>query len=51
VDGRLVELEAPTWLHEQVVVGLAYFLTTWGLDHGAVVIGSAYPVRIRRPSV
>ena len=48
VDGKLLELEAPTWLHEQVVVGLAYFLTAWGLDHGAVVIGSAYPVRISR---
>lgn len=48
VDGELRELEAPTWLHEHIVIRLAYFLTAWGLEHGASVIGSAYRVRISR---
>ncbi len=48
VDGELLELEVPTWLHEHIVIRLAYFLTAWGLEQGAVVIGSAYRVRISR---
>jgi Uma2 family endonuclease len=30
IDGELVEVEVPTWRHEDIVILLGYFLTAWG---------------------
>lgn len=46
VDGKLMELEMPTWLHEHIVGRLVFFLTLWALDRGATVLPSGYKVRI-----
>ena len=46
VDGDLLELEMPTWLHEHIVMCMGFYLKAWGMEHGAVVLGSAYKVRI-----
>ena len=48
VDGRLVEIEVPTGLHEWIVVRLVRRLGEWADAHGGgVVFASGYKVRIR----
>lgn len=47
LDGRLVEIEVPTWAHERIVTIVLAVLETWawGSDAGDVV-SSAYKIRI-----
>ena len=47
VDGRLVEIEVPTGLHERIVVGLVRRLDEWADAHGGNVFASGYKIRIR----
>ena len=48
VDGRLVEIEVPTGLHEWIVVEVGRHLGNWAHTHRAgFVLGSGYKVRIR----
>lgn len=47
IDGALVEVEVPTFLHEFIVALLVHRLTGWALEHGAVVLASGYRVRVR----
>jgi len=48
VDGRLVEIEVPTLLHEWVVMELAGRLREWARARQAgIVVASGYKVRIR----
>ncbi len=46
IDGALVEVEVPTFLHEHVVAGLVGNLGCWTREHGGSVIGSGYKVRV-----
>ena len=46
VDGALVELEMPTYLHESIVAYLVTMLTFWTMTHSGKVCGSGYKVRI-----
>jgi Uma2 family endonuclease len=47
LDGRLVEIEVPTWTHERIVAALISRLGSWSLAHDAgQVIGSGYKLRI-----
>jgi Uma2 family endonuclease len=47
IDGELVEVEVPTWKHEDVVAMLCYFLTAWSMaGHGGRALASGYKVRI-----
>ena len=48
VDGRLVEIDVPTGLHEWIVVEVGRHLGNWAHTHRAgFVLGSGYKVRIR----
>src|SRR4029453_4819766 len=48
VDGRLVEIEVPTGLHEWIAPGRPRRLGNWVHEHRAgVVLASGYKVRIR----
>lgn len=48
LDGRLVEMDVPTGLHEWIVVTLTSYLRAWAMARKAgVVFGSGYKVRIR----
>src|SRR6266852_2158769 len=47
LDGRLVEIEVPTWTHESIVATLIVYLGTWArLKKAGRVIGSGYKLRI-----
>ncbi len=46
VDGELVEIEVPTEQHGYVVACLSAFLWNWASEHGGMVLGSGYKVRI-----
>jgi Uma2 family endonuclease len=47
LDGRLVEIEAPTWGHERIVTVVIAVLETWAWSSNAGdVVSSAYKVRI-----
>ena len=47
IDGELVEVEVPTWTHEDIVAMLIFFLTGWAqAGHGGRAIASGYKVRI-----
>ena len=47
LDGRLVEIEVPTWTHERIVAALILDLGTWALSRKAgQVLGSSYKLRI-----
>jgi Uma2 family endonuclease len=49
LDGRLVEMDVTTLLHEWVVATLVHRLTTWAMARQAgVVIASGFRVKIRR---
>ena len=48
VNGRLLEIEVPTQLHEHIVAMLIYFLTGWRMaGGGGRVLSSGYKIRIR----
>jgi Uma2 family endonuclease len=47
IDGRLIEVEMPTDLHEHVVAWLAYHLVGWVRANGGRVFASGYKVKIR----
>lgn len=47
LDGRLVEIEVPTWMHERIVAILISALAQWSAERNAgQVIGSGYKIRI-----
>lgn len=47
LDGQLVEVDVPTWMHERIVAVLIALLTRWAWEHEAgEVVGSGYKVRI-----
>lgn len=47
LDGRLVEIEVPTWEHERIVTVVIAVLETWAWNSNAGdVVSSAYKVRI-----
>ena len=47
IDGELVEVEVPTFGHEEIVLTLGYFLRAWiKAGHGGRVVGSGYKVRV-----
>jgi len=47
IDGELVDVEAPTKLHEHIVITLGAFLKMWTMKRRAgVVLGSGYKLRI-----
>ncbi len=47
LDGRLVEIEVPTWTHERIVAALILMLGQWSrLENAGRVIGSGYKIRI-----
>ena len=47
IDGELVEVEVPTFDHEEIVILLGYFLRAWiEAGNGGRVVGSGYKVRV-----
>jgi Uma2 family endonuclease len=47
IDGELVEVEEPTFTHEQLVMTLGYLLLTWiDAGHGGRALASGYKIRI-----
>lgn len=48
VDGRVVEEEVPTYLHETVVSWLLGILRIWGIPRGYPVFGSEAKIRVAR---
>lgn len=47
-DGHLVEVEAPTKLHEWIVAQLVFFMTGWArAQRAGVVFASGYKVKVR----
>lgn len=47
LDGRLVEVEVPSWTHERIVADLIQMLGRWSAGRAAgQVIGSGYKLRI-----
>ncbi|MBS2016609.1 MAG: Uma2 family endonuclease [Deltaproteobacteria bacterium] len=46
IDGELVEVEVPGFVHERIIMRLGFFLTGWSRDHGAELLASGYKVRI-----
>ncbi|MBI3182346.1 MAG: Uma2 family endonuclease [Myxococcales bacterium] len=47
IDGRLVEIDVPTKLHEWIVARLCTYLTTWAMQERAgVVLPSGYKVKV-----
>jgi Uma2 family endonuclease len=46
IDGELLELEVPTKAHERIVMDIGYLLRSWSEEHGGLVLGSGYKVRI-----
>ena len=48
LDGRLVEMDVPTALHEWIVATLVHYLLTWAMARRAgIVLASGYKVKIR----
>jgi Uma2 family endonuclease len=47
IDGELKEIDVPTELHEWVVAVLVRLLGNWAADHGGMVLGSGYKIRVR----
>jgi len=49
LDGRLVEMDVPTGLHEWIVSTLIGYLHVWAMSRKAgIVLASGYKVKIRR---
>jgi Uma2 family endonuclease len=46
IDGELIEVEVPTFTHEEVVGELVIALGNWKYTHGGSVLPSGYKVRI-----
>lgn len=46
IDGELVEIEVPTFIHEHVLAELVGALHLWKQTNGGAVIASGYRVRI-----
>lgn len=46
IDGVLVEVEVPTYLHERIIAHLIGLLFAWSEENGGSVIGSGYKLRI-----
>jgi Uma2 family endonuclease len=46
IDGRLVEIDLPSKLHEWVVSVLVRLLGNWAAEHGGMALPSGYKVRI-----
>ena len=47
IDGELVEVEVPTWKHEEVVATLCFFLRLWSeAGNGGRVAASGYKLRV-----
>lgn len=46
IDGVLVEVEVPTYLHEHIIGQLIGLLFVWSQTHGGSILGSGYKVRI-----
>jgi Uma2 family endonuclease len=46
IDGRLVETEMPTELHEHIVACLTFYFRAWVRVHGGHAYASGYKVRI-----
>jgi Uma2 family endonuclease len=47
IDGELVEVEVPTFVHEHIVARIVTALTVWGdAGHGGAAVASGYKVRI-----
>jgi len=46
IDGELVEVEVPGFVHERIVMRLGFFLTTWVRRNGGDLLASGYKVRI-----
>ncbi|MGO8997479.1 MAG: Uma2 family endonuclease [Polyangiaceae bacterium] len=46
IDGELVEVEVPTFTHEEIVGSLVTDLTLWTRAHGGRVVPSGYKVRV-----
>jgi Uma2 family endonuclease len=47
IDGELVEVEVPTFGHEEIVMALGSLLRVWTkAGHGGRVVGSGYKVRV-----
>jgi Uma2 family endonuclease len=49
LDGRFVEMDVPTGLHEWIVATLIHYLRAWAIPRQAgIVLASGYKVRIRK---
>lgn len=46
IDGVLVEVEVPTYLHERIIAHLIGLLFAWSEENGGAVLGSGYKVRV-----
>lgn len=46
IDGELVEVEVPGFVHERIVMRLGFFLSTWVRRNGGDLLASGYKVRI-----
>jgi len=46
IDGRFLEIEMPTKLHEWIVSVLVRLLGNWAASHGGMALSSGYKVRI-----
>jgi Uma2 family endonuclease len=46
IDGHLVEVEVPTYLHEHVVTTLIILLGMWARAHGGHVLSSGYKLKV-----
>lgn len=46
IDGELVEVEVPGFVHERIVMRLGFFLSTWVRRRGGDLLASGYKVRI-----
>lgn len=46
VDGVLVEEEVPSFIHELVIAWLLRVLGNWGVEHGALAVGSGVKLKV-----
>lgn len=46
IDGALVEVEVPTFLHEWIIGELLFALKLWARQNGAVALPSGYRIRV-----
>jgi Uma2 family endonuclease len=46
IDGELVEVEVPTYDHENIITELVIDLGNWGRAHGGRAVTSGYKVRV-----